>query len=150
MQQTRYTVYPERYHAWMRKNDLPLPPKAPRTASQAPTAAKGSLQVTDRLRIRDPADEALFYVDPVLRDRYQRLSLKGTAPDAFRDVHWVVNGERHASGTERATWRLRPGTHRIELRARHEGQAVRSPAVQIRVVEASETHGNSSVSARPP
>ena len=142
VQQTRYTMYPERYHAWMREHDVPLPPQPTRrAASQAPIAAKGSLQVTDRLRIRYPADEALFYVDPVLRDRYQRLSLTGTAPDAFQGVHWVVNGERHASGAGQANWQLRPGTHRIELRARHEGQTVRSPAVQIRVVSASKTSG---------
>jgi penicillin-binding protein 1C len=126
----------------MREHDVPLPPQRTRhAASQTPTATQGSLRVTDRLRIRYPADEALFYVDPVLRDRYQRLPLKGTAPDAFRDVHWVVNGERHASGAGRATWQLRPGRHRIELRARHEGQTVRSPAVQIRVVSASKTSG---------
>jgi penicillin-binding protein 1C len=142
MQQTRYAVYPERYHAWMREHDVPLPPKSVHQAShRSPTDAKGSLRVTDRLRIRYPADEALFYVDPVLRDRYQRLSLKGTAPEDFRDVHWVVNGERHASGTGQVKWQLRPGTHRIELRARHDGQAVRSPAVQIRVVSASKPSG---------
>ncbi len=148
VQQKRYAVYPERYHAWMREHDLPLPPTAPRTASPTPTAAAGSLQVTDRLRIRDPADGALFYVDPVLRDRYQRLSLKGMAPDAFRDVHWVVDGTRHASGAGRAMWQLRPGTHRIELRARHEGQAVRSPAVQIRVVAATSPPNRSTVSEK--
>jgi len=104
---------------------------------QPANVVKEAPRVTDRLRIRDPADEALFYVDPVLRDRYQKLTLKGTAPDAFRDVHWVVDGTRHASGAGWATWQLRPGRHRIELRARHEGQAVRSPAVQIRVVAAS-------------
>ncbi len=148
VQQKRYAVYPERYHAWMREHDLPLPPTAPRTASPTPTAAAGSLQVTDRLRIRDPADGALFYVDPVLRDRYQRLSLKGMAPDAFRDVHWVVDGTRHASGAGRAMWQLQPGTHRIELRARHEGQAVRSPAVQIRVVAATSPPNRSTVSEK--
>ncbi|WP_262922309.1 penicillin-binding transpeptidase domain-containing protein [Salinibacter ruber] len=148
VQQKRYAVYPERYHAWMREHDLPLPPTAPRTASPTPTAAAGSLQVTDRLRIRDPADGALFYVDPVLRDRYQRLSLKGMAPDAFRDVHWVVDGTRHASGAGRAMWQLRPGTHRIELRAWHEGQAVRSPAVQIRVVAATSPPNRSTVSEK--
>ena len=142
MKQKRYAVYPERYHAWMREHDVPLPPKSVHQAShRPPTDAKGRLRVTDRLRIRYPADEALFYVDPVLRNRYQRLSLKGTAPDAFRDVHWVVNGERHASGAGRTTWQLQPGTHRIELRARRDGQAVRSPAVQIRVVSASKTSG---------
>ena len=146
--QKTYTVYPERYHVWMREHDVPVPPKKPPSASQTPTAAKGSFQVTDRLRIRYPADEALFYVDPVLRDRYQRLSLKGTAPDAFRDVHWVVNGERHVSGAGQATWRLRPGTHRIELRARHNGQAVRSRTVRIRVVSASKKPDRSAVSVR--
>jgi len=230
VQKTRYAVYPERYHAWMREHDVPLPPSydgdrsyagacsesrnscsdleavspasksralgrrrrqsghdqscpSPRTGGsraslidcsdagagvspslhsrdlfrsflhpgknehqsqmgeQPTNAFKDAPRITDRLRIRYPADEALFYVDPVLRARYQRLSLKGTAPDIFRDVHWVVNGTRHASGTGRVTWRLRPGTHRIELRARHEGQAIRSPAVHIRVVSASNTSG---------
>ena len=230
VQQTRYTMYPERYHAWMREHDVPLPPSydadrsyasacpesrdscsdsavvssalksrasgrrrmrsgynqsclSPKTErsraslidcsgagagvspslhsrdlfgsflylgknehkfqmeKQPANVVKEAPRVTDHLRIRYPADEALFYVDPVLRDRYQRLSLTGTAPDAFQGVHWVVNGERHASGAGQANWQLRPGTHRIELRARHEGQTVRSPAVQIRVVSASKTSG---------
>lgn len=147
VQRNVYAVYPERYHAWMREHDIALPPQpAPRTASQAPSATAGSLRVTSRLRIRYPADEALFYVDPVLRNRYQKLSLQGTAPDVFRDVHWVVDGERHAAGASGATWRLRPGRHRIELRARHDGQMVRSRAVRIRVVAAD----RSTVSARSP
>ncbi len=245
VQQKRYAVYPERYHAWMREHDLPLPPPhggdrshasacpesrdscsdsavaSPALKSRAPgrrrmrsgnnqsclsprtegsraslidcrgpeghpvggagagvspslhsrdlfgsflhpgknehqfqmekqpaNVVKEAPRVTDRLRIRDPADGALFYVDPVLRDRYQRLSLKGMVPDAFRDVHWVVDGTRHASGAGRAMWQLRPGTHRIELRARHEGQAVRSPAVQIRVVAATSPPNRSTVSEK--
>ena len=146
--QKTYTVYPERYHAWMREHDVPLPPQpARRTAPRTRTAAAGSLRVTDRLRIRYPADGALFYVDPVLRDRYQKLSLQGTAPDTFRDVRWVVNGERHAAGAGGVTWRLRPGTHRIELRARYDGRPVRSRAVEIRVVAASDARDRSTVSA---
>ncbi len=151
VKQKTYAVYPERYHAWMHEHDVPLPPRSTHRAShELPTAAAGSLHVTDRLRIRYPADGALFYVDPVLRDRYQQLSLDGTAPDAFRDVHWVVDGERHASGAGHASWRLRPGTHRIELQGRHEGQAVRSRTVEIRVVSASKTRSQSAVSARSP
>ena len=148
-----YAVYPERYHAWMREHDIPLPPRSTHQAShELPTAAAGSLHVTDRLRIRYPADEALFYVDPVLRDRYQQLSLNGTAPDAFQDVHWIVDGERHASGAGHASWRLRPGAHRIELRARHDGQVMRSRAVEIQVVaaSASKTSDRSASSAHSP
>ena len=224
--QKTYTVYPERYHAWMRERDVPLPPSydgdhsyagacsesrnfcsdleavSPALKSRAlgrrrmqsvdnqsclssrTEGSRASLidcsgagagvspslhsrdlfssflhpgknehqsqmdeqpanvfkeapRITDRLRIRYPADEALFYIDPVLRDRYQQLSLNGTAPDAFQDVHWIVDGERHASGAGHASWRLRPGAHRIELRARHDGQVMRSRAVEIQVVAAS-------------
>jgi len=78
-------------------------------------------------------------VDPVLRDTYQRIHLRGTAPDGVRDVHWVVNGERHVDGLQNATWRLRPGRHRIVLRGRHDGRIMRSAPVRIRVVASSQT-----------
>lgn len=140
MTQKRFAVYPERYRDWMREHDVPLPPKrGTHAASRSPTAAEGRRHVSDRIRVRYPADEALFYVDPVLRADYQNLSLRGTTPDNFRDVHWVVDGERHASGEGRATWQLQPGHHRIELRARHDGQVLRSRPVQIRVVAATES-----------
>jgi penicillin-binding protein 1C len=133
VEQRRYTVYPERYHAWMRANDLPLPPAARATAHRASAQAKG------RLRIRYPADGARYFVDPVLRDTYQRIHLRGTAPDGVRDVHWIIDGERHAEGLQDATWRLRPGRHRIVLRGRRNGRIVRSAPVRIRVIAASET-----------
>ena len=125
---TLYTVYSDRYHAWMRANDVPLPPPAPSASSTAPVA--------DRLRIQYPADEARFYVDPVLRREYQTISLRGAVPDAVRDVHWVIDGTRHASGLRDASWQLSPGRHQIQLRGRHDGQTVHSAPVDVRVVTA--------------
>jgi penicillin-binding protein 1C len=136
VERRRYTVYPERYHAWMRAQDMPLPPPAAHTR---PDARQVSAQAERRLRIQYPTDGARYFVDPVLRDTYQRIHLRGTAPDAVRNVHWTVNGERHAEGLQNATWRLRPGHHRIVLRGRHDGQTVRSVPVRIRVVASSKT-----------
>ena len=130
----RYTVYPERYHAWMRAHDVPLPPPTARTKNR-----RASAQANRRLRIRYPTDGARYFVDPVLRDNYQRIHLRGTAPDEVRDVHWIVNGKRHTEGLQDATWRLRPGRHRIVLRGRHDGRIMRSAPVRIRVVASSQT-----------
>jgi penicillin-binding protein 1C len=130
---TLYTVYPDRYHDWMRSNDVPLPPPAPHTASARQVRTPS---VADRLRIQYPADDARFYVDPVLRRNYQKISLRGTVPDGVHDVHWVIDGTRHASGLREVTWQLAPGRHRIQLRGRHNGQVVRSAPVAVRVVAA--------------
>ena len=144
VQQKRFTVYPERYHPWMRANNIPLPPPSVHGQSdrQRPSAA-----VTDRLRIRYPADESRYYVDPVLREEYQKIHLRGTVPDAFKDPHWVINGDRYTEGLRPARWQLRPGHHRITLRARHEGEVVKSPPVHIRVIAASKTHRPTTTSA---
>ncbi len=128
---TLYTVHPKRYHDWMQRHDVPLPPPAVHSAS-APRPQPAS--IADRLRIQYPADGARFYVDPVLRRTYQKISLRGSAPDALRDVHWVIDGRRHASRVRDVTWRLAPGHHRIQLRGRHDGQIVRSAPVDVRVV----------------
>lgn len=145
-----YTVYPERYHRWMREHDIPLPPPRRHVAQDIPTSSVDTTRVSDRLRIRYPADEALFYLDPVLRSEYQKISLRGTAPDAFGTVRWFVDGEWLASGVEEVTWQLTPGRHEIELRARDKGQMVRSRAVRVRVVGASEMPGRSAAFHRSP
>ena len=131
---TLYTVYPARYHDWMRRHDVPLPPASPVGSSQPPAETTA---LSARLRIQSPADDARFYVDPVLRRPYQKISLRGTAPDALRDVHWTIDGTRHASGLRDVTWQLVPGRHRIQLRGRHDGQIVRSAPVDVRVVATS-------------
>ena len=123
----RFTVYPERYHDWMREHDVPRPPPA-RSGTRAAAAS------TARPRIQYPADNATFYVDPVLRRQYQTIRLRGTVPDGVTDAHWVVDGTRHAPADAPAWWTLTPGTHRLVLRGRRDGRPVDSAPVRLRVV----------------
>jgi penicillin-binding protein 1C len=142
----RYAVYPERYHAWMRRNDIPVPPPAAsarRTASasfQATSAAATTDTtnrrdtVTSRLQIQYPTDGSQFIVDPVLRRAHQRIHLRGVAPSSWTDVHWTVNERRLDRPYTDALWPLREGRHTLVLRARAaDGHLVRSRPVTVRV-----------------
>jgi len=134
-----FAVHPERYHPWMREHDLPLPPDRRRDPPQPPThtdsASDAATTVTDRLQIQYPDDGTTYRLDPVLRDAYQQIHLRGTAADGLRDVHWTVDGKRLDADYRDATWRLAPGTHTLALHARRaDGPPVQSRSVQIRVV----------------
>lgn len=143
----RYTVYPELYNPWMRANNVPFPPEPVRKRSDEDDASSAE---TDRLQIRYPADQARFYVDPVLREEYQQIHLRGTVPDAFHNPHWMINGNRHTDDLHSATWELRPGEHRIRLRARRNGEVVSSRPVRIRVLAPSKTNARSAAASAGP
>jgi penicillin-binding protein 1C len=132
------SVYPDVYHPWMREHGWPMPP-APAERDSSTTdagsppgiAASG---VTDRLQVHYPVDGTQFIADPVLRPEHQRVHLRGAAPPAWRDVHWTVDGTRLDADYTDAVWRLRPGTHVVELRAATPGgRSVRSRPVTLRV-----------------
>lgn len=111
----RYTIYPEVYHPWMRENDLPLPPRVTHAAPE--TDAGSTWAYSDRLQVQYPIPGGRFYVDPVLRDDFQRIHLRGTAPTGWLDVHWVVNGTRLDDDYRDTDWRLDTGRHTFALRA---------------------------------
>jgi penicillin-binding protein 1C len=127
-----FAVHPGRYHPWMREHDLPLPPdrrRDPPTAARPDSASDATPTVTDRLQIQYPDDGTTYRLDPVLRNRYQQIHLRGTAGDGLQEVHWTVDDYRDA------TWRLAPGTHTLALHAlRPDGRPVQSRSVRIRVV----------------
>jgi penicillin-binding protein 1C len=130
-----FAVHPERYHPWMREHDLPLPPPRPPTAARPDSASDAPTTVTDRLQIQYPDDGTTYRLDPVLRDRYQQIHLRGTAAEDLRNVHWTVDGGRLDADYRDATWRLAPGTHTLALHAlRPDGRPVQSRSVRIRVV----------------
>ena len=130
-----FAVHPERYHPWMREHDVPLPPPRSQTPDRPDSASDAAPTVTDRLRIQYPDDGTTYRLDPVLRDAYQQIHLRGTAADGLRDVHWTIDGERLDADYRDTTWRLDPGTHTLALRAlRPDGRPVQSRSVQIRVV----------------
>ena len=129
-----FTVHPERFHPWMRAHNRPLPPEASHAAI-ARTASDTEAPLTDRLQIQYPDDGTTYRLDPVLRTHHQQIHLRGTAASGLRDVHWTVDGSRLDADYRDATWRLRPGTHTLTLRAlRADGQPVQSRPVRVRVV----------------
>ncbi len=137
----RFTVHPPRYRDWMRKHDHPLPPPG---RSELKTRPSASADAQARPRIRYPADDATFYIDPVLRREYQTIPLRGTVPDTLSEAHWVVDGTRHAPADGPARWELAPGTHRLVLRGRHGDHPVESRPVRIHVVSPSSPPSNRS------
>ena len=132
----RFTIYPPAYHAWMREQGLPLPP----TVTVAAVASSDDApRYTDRMRVEYPAPGARFEIDPVLRSSFQRIRLRGTVENDLYGVAWWINGDRLEADVHSADWRLRPGTHEIELRAvAGDGQQLRSPPVVITVGAAPE------------
>jgi len=144
VEQRRYTVHPEIYHPWMRDHGLPLPPRMTHADATAPTAG-AAWQATDRLQVHVPTATAQFYIDPVLRDAFQQLHLRGTAPDHWHDVHWTVDRERLPGDFREARWPLSTGAHRISLRAvGPDGTRYESRASTIRVHDVPETAGRAS------
>jgi len=111
-----YTVYPPRYHPWMREHGIPLPPDISHEAARS-GSPDTPWHTTDRLDIQYPVSGTNFHLDPVLRDTFQRVHLRGTVPGTWHDVHWIVDGERIPGDYRDARWRLEPGRHTIHLRA---------------------------------
>lgn len=143
----RFTVHPEIYHPWMRDHGLPLPPRVTH-AHATPPAADSVWRATDRLQVHVPAATAQFTIDPVLRDAFQQIHLRGTAPDDWHGVHWTVDRERLSADFREARWPLSTGTHRISLRAiGPDGTRYESRPSTIRVHDVPDTAGWASARA---
>jgi penicillin-binding protein 1C len=136
-----FTVYPERYHPWMREEGLPLPPSI--THADARSASTDTAwTVTERLQVQYPLPGMDFHVDPVLRDSFQQVHLRATAPPTWHDVHWHVNGRRIDEPYEEARWRLAPGRHTLRLRAiGPDGTRYRSRSATVTVHDLPATAG---------
>ena len=123
-----YTVYPERYHDWMREHNRPLPP--PRPVTDAQTTAEN-----ERASIHYPTSGMRFMMDPVLRRAHQRVHPRGVTPPDAREVYWTINGRRLPGPWTEARWSMTPGTHTIQLHARMPSDTtVTSSAVRFRVL----------------
>ncbi len=130
----RYTVYPPLFHPWMRENRLPFPPTVSRARLPSTSAPP---RYSDRLVIQYPETGMAFQIDPVLRKNFQRIRLRGSAEANLLDVAWWIDGARLPEDYRTASWPLRPGRHRLALRAvTPEGRALRSRPVFITVADA--------------
>ncbi|PEN14244.1 penicillin-binding protein 1C [Longibacter salinarum] len=139
--QRLFTVYPEKYHAWMRDNDVPLPPRVTHAEARRNDDER-AWQKTNRLQIHYPLPGMNFHVNPVLHDQFQQIHLQGTAPTTWHDVHWVVDGERLSVDYQTAQWRLSPGRHTLHLRAiGPDGTRYRSRSAPIVVHDMPKTAG---------
>ena len=116
VEKRRFTVYPEIYHSWLRDQGIPIPPAITHADARAPASASDWTR-TEQLQIRYPLPGADFHIDPVLRDSFQQIHLRGTAPNGWHDVHWVIDGSRRHGDYRDARWRLVEGRHTLSLRA---------------------------------
>jgi penicillin-binding protein 1C len=105
------TIYPPAYRGWAAGTQ---PPAA---AAMRPIADPGANAKPQPLSIVNPAEGAIYSIDPTLRADYQALSLRAVTmlPTA---VTWIVDGRPfETSSSERAVaWPLAVGRHTIEAR----------------------------------
>ena len=141
VKQRSFTVYPEQYHPWLRDKGIPIPPAI--THADARAASEGSdWHLSERLQIRYPLPGANFHIDPVLRDSFQQVHLRGTAPPSWHDVHWLVDGTRQEGDYRDSRWRLAEGRHTFTLRALGpDGTRYRSLPAKIHVHDLPVTAG---------
>ena len=95
-------------------------------------------RLAEPLQIVFPLDGDVFKIDSVLRTEYQSVKLRARvearpAPDR---VEWLIDGVRAAAvGPPFSwTWKLRPGSYTIKIRADLSGRSVESRPVHIRVL----------------
>ena len=115
-EQRAFTVYPEKYHPWLRDEGIPIPPAVTHTDARA-TSSDTDWHLSEQLQIRYPLSDTDFHVDPVLRDSFQQVHLRGTAPPSWHDVHWLIDGTRQEDDYRDSRWRLAEGRHTFTLRA---------------------------------
>ena len=124
-------VYPPLYHAWMRQNQLPIPPdwakyRPEPSISQLSSRTKAASKHTSSSKapskpvhpqIFYPEDGAAFCLDPFLRTENQKIVFKALAPEKDQELLWKMDG--HSLGTTKpphtVTWVLTPGQHKITL-----------------------------------
>jgi penicillin-binding protein 1C len=136
-----FAVHPPRYHDWMRRHNVPLPP--PASATQTPTRTAAAPQRSPRQllqsqppRITYPTPGLQFMMDPVLRADHQQIRPRATVPPEWRDAYWTVNGTRLAGPWAKARWPLAPGVHTIRLHAAPpSGPSAPVDSVRIRVLD---------------
>ena len=126
---------------WLRDQGIPIPPAI--THADARAASEGSdWHLSERLQIRYPLPGADFHIDPVLRDSFQQVHLRGTAPPSWHDVHWLVDGTRRDGDYRDARWRLAEGRHTFTLRALGpDGTRYRSLPAEVHVHDLPVTAG---------
>lgn len=95
-------------------------------------------RAADPLQIVFPAHGDTFKIDPVLRPEYQTLLLRARveARPLPESIAWFFNGIRTAVAGPpfSASWKLKPGSYTIKIRAVLSGKSVESRPVNIRVL----------------
>lgn len=115
-----FTVYPPLYRDWMLSERMPLPPP------------EGDL--AGEVRVAFPQPGTVFKRDPVLREAYQKLSLKAVLPRGTRRVQWFVDGRPVGTTQEpRCWWQMQPGPHRVKVVAEGPGGPLTSREVDFSV-----------------
>ncbi|MBN1939393.1 MAG: penicillin-binding protein 1C [Candidatus Aminicenantes bacterium] len=106
--------------------------------SPDPASLRVAGKIADPVRVIFPADGDVFKIDPILRPEYQTLGFKArieTRPEP-QTVEWHVDGIKAAvvGPPFSWTWKLRPGSYTIHIRAVIVGKPVESRRVRIRVL----------------
>ena len=133
---TMFTVLPDVYHPWMRQKGMRLPPTEFSTQidkkASVENEALGSTVEETNLTIAYPVSGMIFQLDPILKERYQKIRLEGIIPEGMTTASWWINGELWASKTATSLWPLQKGDHTIELREEGKPEGVK---VHIQVVD---------------
>ena len=126
--------------------ELFIPGTAPRTkcrfGHQEASGGPGALRVAGRssepLQVVFPAEGDVFKMDAVLRPEFQALTLRARVEaDPLPDtVTWIIDGVPEAVVRRpfSRSWKLRPGSVIIKVRAVLNGRTVESRPVKIQVL----------------
>ncbi len=92
----------------------------------------------DPIQVIFPADGDVFKIDPILRSEFQTLRVRAriqSRPEPDK-VEWLIDGARVAETGPPYdwTWKLRPGSYTIRVRAVLKGKPVESRPVSFRVL----------------
>ncbi len=120
-----FTVLPPRYASWQSEHAHQHAP----TRYSPYCSERG--QVADALVITNPRNHEVYIVEPGYDPHTQSLRLSGEVDPPVDEVSWLIDGVRIASvgWPYEASWRLHPGSHRIEMQAGNR----RSEAVVLEV-----------------
>jgi penicillin-binding protein 1C len=125
-----YARYPSEYSAWAAEAGIPVPPPG---ATPELTPHRPDENSAHRLMIVSPNTGDYFRIDPVLRQEYQSILIKGFVPDSIDEVELHINADTVPFDGSGFQWKLRKGEYRLQLSGTRRGNDVVSAPVHITV-----------------
>jgi penicillin-binding protein 1C len=130
-----FEIYPPEYSEWSRQERIPRPSEgAIRVQRNRPVVADPVTREPFRLAITMPNDGDLFKIDPLLRQKYQKIKVVGLVPKGLKRVTVRIDEGREVDYRESGVWwQLERGTHRFVLSGMAGSVRIASQPIRISV-----------------